>query len=321
MPTWQTGKRKKVNNKTDYKKGLTGILCCELIWGMLPIYWQSLRPIDSFVIIMYRVVLMALFCYIVTAFRMKTPKVFGPMFAGRKAFLTYFAAGIVIMFNWSLYIWAVNANYVIQTAMGYYLEPLIVCLFGVVLYKEKANKWKVTAFLFACAGIAVMIIGYRQAPLIAIGLAVSFAIYAAIKKSVFLDPLQSMLYETILLMPLCAIGAIYMEINGNGAFGNAAGYKIALLALAGVCTAAPLGLFSFAANKMPLITIGMLSYLSPSLSLILGIFILKEDFDAVQFSAFAIIWVGLVFFTHGEISDYRRSRNALDPGQDNSRTD
>ncbi|NBH62357.1 EamA family transporter RarD [Anaerotruncus sp. 80] len=289
-------------DKRNYKIGLTSAIGCAIVWGLLPIYWNSLKPIPSGVIIFYRIVLMAVVCFIACAFQYRPKNVFKPMFESKKSLLTYIIAGIIITINWSIYIWAVNAGQVIQTSMGYFLEPLVVCLFGVVIYKEKINNWKKISVCFAVCGLLVMIIGYKQVPLIAVGLGLSFAIYAAIKKSVSAAPLQSLLYETIFLAPVALGFVCYYENAGVGALTAGSG-KFILLMFAGIATAVPLALFSFAASKLPLITVGLTEYISPSISLILGIFLFKEPFDTIQFSAFAIIWIGLIFFTYGEISD------------------
>lgn len=289
-------------DKRNYRIGLTSAIGCAIVWGLLPIYWNSLKPIPSGVIIFYRIVLMAVVCFIACAFQYGPKNVFKPMFESKKSLLTYIIAGIIITINWSIYIWAVNAGQVIQTSMGYFLEPLVVCLFGVVIYKEKINNWKKISVCFAVCGLLVMIIGYKQVPLIAVGLGLSFAIYAAIKKSVSAAPLQSLLYETIFLAPVALGFVCYYENAGVGALTAGSG-KFILLMFAGIATAVPLALFSFAASKLPLITVGLTEYISPSISLVLGIFLFKEPFDAIQFSAFAIIWIGLIFFTYGEISD------------------
>ena len=289
-------------DKRNYRIGLTSAIGCAIVWGLLPIYWNSLKPIPSGVIIFYRIVLMAVVCFIACAFQYGPKNVFKPMFESKKSLLTYIIAGIIITINWSIYIWAVNAGQVIQTSMGYFLEPLVVCLFGVVIYKEKINNWKKISVCFAVCGLLVMIIGYKQVPLIAVGLGLSFAIYAAIKKSVSAAPLQSLRYETIFLAPVALGFVCYYENAGVGALTAGSG-KFILLMFAGIATAVPLALFSFAASKLPLITVGLTEYISPSISLILGIFLFKEPFDTIQFSAFAIIWIGLIFFTYGEISD------------------
>lgn len=292
-------------NKSDYRIGIISALSCNFIWGFLPLYWNALKPIESSVIIFYRIVLMAIICYAVTAFTMRGKEVFRPMIESRKAFLTYIAAGLVITINWSIYIWAVNAGYVIQTSMGYFLEPLVVCLFGVIFYKERTSIWKKIAIGFATVGLFIMIIGYREVPIIAVSLGVSFAIYSAIKKSISLPPLQSLLFETIAVAPFALAVIVYLEVKGIGGL-QVGGYQYVLLMFAGLCTAVPLGLFSYAANKISLISIGICEYISPSISLILGIFVLSEPFDMIQLAAFIVIWIGLIFFTYGERIEYCR---------------
>ena len=295
--------------KNNYKLGLTYALSCAILWGFLPIYWDALKPIDSFVIIFYRIVLMMLTCFLICYYQKRNIKaIFQPMFADKKKMWTYIIAGIVITINWSIYIWAVNAGFVIQSSMGYFLEPLIVCLFAMMIYKEKANKWKLISLAFAVAGLLVMIIGYKELPMIAIGLASSFAIYAAIKKSVDLPPFQSLLYETLFIAPIALVVVFFLEGNGMGALSAGGTGKFILLLFAGLATAVPMGFFSAAANKLPLFTLGLTEYISPSIALILGIFLFKEPFDLIQFSAFVIIWIGLVFFTYGEICEIRTAK-------------
>lgn len=292
--------------KSNYKTGLIYALMCALLWGVLPIYWDSLKPIDSFVIIFYRIVLMMLTCFLIYFFQKRSFKeIFSPMFVEKKKMWTYILAGIVITINWSIYIWAVNAGFVIQSSMGYFLEPVLVCLFAMIIYKEKANKWKKIALVFAVAGLLIMVIGYREIPMIAIGLASSFAVYAAIKKCVDLPPFQSLLYETLFIAPIALMIIFCIEGSGTGALAVDSFSKFVLLLLAGLATAVPMGLFSAAANKLPLFTLGLTEYISPSISLILGIFIFKEPFDLIQFSAFVVIWIGLIFFTYGEICEIK----------------
>lgn len=289
--------------ENEYRLGLAASIGCSVVWGFLPIYWNALKPINSVVIIFYRILLMTLVCFIACAYKYGIKKVFKPMFETRKKTAIYVTAGIVMTINWSIYIWAISAGYVIQCSMGYFLEPLVICIFGIIFYKEKINKWKKISLLFALCGLLVMIIGYGQFPLISIGLGLSFAIYSAIKKSVTLPPIQSLLYETLFLTPIALIFIYHFESTGTGALTAGGTGKFILLMFAGIATAVPMGLFSFAANKLPLITIGLTEYISPSISLILGIFLFKEPFDIIQFSAFAIIWVGLIFFTYGEMRD------------------
>ncbi|MDD7511453.1 MAG: EamA family transporter RarD [Peptostreptococcaceae bacterium] len=304
------------NEKKRYLSGLIAALGCSILWGFLPIYWQSLKPIDSQVIILYRVALMAVCCFFLSGITIGFKNTLKPFVSDKKLILQHFIAGLLITANWSLYIWAVNANYVIQTCMGYFLEPLIVCIFGVVLYKERVNRHKKVALVLAVAGLCVMVVGYGEFPAIALGLGFSFAIYAAIKKNVKTSPLQSLFYETIFLLPIALLFITKLELEGNGALTSGINTRFILLLFSGLLTALPLGLFAFAAPRLPLITLGLTEYLSPSISLVLGIFIFKEPFDAIQFSAFVFIWIGLVFFTFGEVVENRDNKSTLDAASD-----
>ena len=299
-----------------YREGLASAIMCSVWWGIMPIYWQWLRPIESSVIIFYRILLVAVVCLIAALFKYSIKEILEPL-KDKKLILTYIAAGIIITVNWSIYIWAVNADYVIQTCIGYYIEPLMVCIFGVVIFKEQLNLYKKAALGFALAGVAVIIIYFRQVPLIALGLAISFSIYAAIKKNLNKPPILSLLYETVFLAPFALIVIIYLEVTGQGAIsslGSGELYKYGLLMFCGLFTAFPLGLFADAANKINLFVLGLTEYISPTLSLIIGIFLFSEPFEKVQLIAFAIIWVGLVFFSYGEFKYYKLSKENLNEG-------
>lgn len=288
------------NSKSEYELGLAACLGSAVLWGFLPIYWQALRPIDSYVIILYRILLVAVVCFVVDLKIYGIRKIIEPM-KQKGVLLRYLAVGFLITFNWSLYIWAVNADFVIQTCIGYYIEPLVVCIFGIVFFSEKISRYKMIALIFACAGIVILLLHFGELPLIAIGLSTTFAAYAAIKKSFRIEAMLSLFYETIFLAPPALIAIIYLEINNKGALGAGESYQYGLLLLCGIMTATPLGLFAASANRLPLITLGLIEYVSPTITLILGIFLFREPFDIVQLMAFVVIWIGLLFFTYGEI--------------------
>lgn len=299
----------KIAAKTDggrkeYRQGMTSALMCSFFWGILPIYWQLLRPIDSSVIIFYRIVLVAAVSLIGALLFHSREEISAPL-KDKKLVLKYALAGLLITVNWSIYIWAVNADFVIQTSIGYYIEPLVVCVFGIVLFKEKLSKYKMIALIFAAAGVAAVIAYFREIPLIALGLALTFAVYAAAKKNFSLPPIISLFYETVFLAPIALGVIIYLEVSGKGALSAGEPFKFALLMLCGLFTALPLGLFANAARKLNLFVVGLTEYISPTLSLFIGIFLFKEPFESIQLVAFAIIWVGLIFFSYGE---YRESR-------------
>ena len=150
--------------QSQYRKGVFQVVFSMVIWGVLPIYWKALIPISSSVIIFYRV-LMVFFSALLLARRNYTWKeIWVPLKEDRKTIRTLAVAGIVITFNWSAYIWAVNAGFILQTSLGYYIEPLVVCLLGIILFRERVTKYKVTAMIFALAAVLVMLVHFHQVP-------------------------------------------------------------------------------------------------------------------------------------------------------------
>lgn len=283
----------------NYKLGLIAALGCSFLWGILPMYWKLLVPIPSSVIIFYRIFWVGVVTFFAALKLYGWERIKAPLkVKGNK--LKVFIAGVIITLNWSIYIWAVNAGFIIQTSIGYYIEPLVVCLFGIIFFKEKITKYNLSAFVLATIGVLVVVIHFGEVPTIAIGLAMTFAIYAALKKLFNVEAILSLLYETMFLVPIALGVIIYLEMTGQGAIGVGEPYQYGLLMLSGLATAIPLGLFAIGANNLPLITLGVTEYLSPSMALILGIFVYNEPFDLVQFISFTIIWIGLVVFTIGE---------------------
>ncbi len=293
-------------DRIQYKQGLISVLMSSVWWGIMPIYWQWLKPIDSIVIIFYRIVLVALVCIIAAFVAHNKEEIFAPL-KDKKLLLRLIAAGIIITLNWSLYIYAVNSENVIQSCIGYYIEPLVVCLFGMVFFREKVNLHKAVALIMGVLGVIAVVVYFKQVPTLALGIAFSFAIYAAMKKGLGMPPILSLLYETVFLAPLALIVVFYIESHGIGALAAASGGKYFLLMFCGLFTAFPLVLFANGANKTSMFILGLTEYISPTLSLILSIFYFKEDFAPVQLIAFAIIWTGLVFFSIGEFREYRNA--------------
>jgi chloramphenicol-sensitive protein RarD len=292
-------------NQREYRKGVLQVLLCMVIWGFLPIYWKALIPINSWVIIVYRVLMVFVTALLIALRNHTWSEIWAPLREDKKTVRTLFIAGLIITVNWSTYIWAVNAGYIIQTSVGYYIEPLAVCLIGIILFHEKVTKYKVIAMVFAAVAVVTIIAHFGQVPGIALGLAATFSVYAAIKRSVTIDPVLSMIYETMWLAPFAFILAVYLEVTGKGAIAVAAPYQYVLLLICGIFTAGPLILFAAGAQRTSMFILGLVEYVSPTLQLILGIFLYHESTDMVQMIAFCIIWIGLVFFTYGELKDSR----------------
>jgi chloramphenicol-sensitive protein RarD len=295
-----------IDNKKDYRQGLISVLGSSIWWGIMPIYWQWLKPIDSIVIIFYRIVLVALVCLIAALIAHKKEEILAPL-KDKKLMAKLIIAGVIITLNWSLYIYAVNSENVIQSCIGYYIEPLVVCLFGMIFFGEKVNRHKAIALIMGAIGVVAVVFYFKQVPSLALSIAFSFAIYAAIKKGLGMPPIISLLYETIFLAPIALGIVIYIETHGIGALAVATGGKYFLLMFCGLFTAFPLVLFANGANKTSMFILGLTEYISPTISLFLSIFYFKEEFYPVQLIAFAVIWTGLVFFTIGEYREYRNA--------------
>ncbi|NLY70335.1 MAG: EamA family transporter RarD [Clostridiales bacterium] len=296
---------KKLDSKRDYEVGMVCAILCALLWGALPIYWKSLQPIDSFLIMFYRLALSCVVLFIPGLFIYKWEGIIKPL--KKKGSMKYFVlAGLIISTNWGLYIAMVNSGRIVQTSIGYYVEPLIVCIFGIIFFNEKLNRFKLIAILLAAIGVSIMILSYGQLPFLALTLAVTFGVYAAIKKKLQAPALLSLFYETVFLFPFVVAIILYIELTGRGAFATAEPYKIGLLFLSGFFTALPLTLFALAANRISLIALGITEYLSPTMGLIIGIFLYNEPFDIYQFIGFIFIWIGLSVFTAGGIIERRR---------------
>ena len=290
---------------SDYKVGLLCVLGCQIFWGFCPLYWSSLVPIPSWIIILYRIVTMFVYTYIGARSRYSAEEIWRPL-KDRSVRLKYTASGLVLTVNWSIYIWAMTTERVIQSAIGYYIEPLVICAVGVIVFKEKLTKYNLTAMCFALAAIVIILVHYGQLPGVALGLAGSWALYSAIKKTEDRPVLISLVYETFPFAVIAVAVILFIECKGMGALSLGIPGKYALMYLSGLVTVIPIALFSVSAKKVPLFVLGLAQYMSPTITLLLGIFVLGEPIDMTQIEAFLIIWTGLIFFSIGEFRSLRR---------------
>lgn len=288
----------------EYKIGILCILFCQVWWGLCPVYWQALEPIESWKIILYRVFTMFVFSYALARTRYSNAEIFTPL-KDKSVRRLYFFAGLVLTANWSIYIWAMVSERVIQSAIGYYIQPIVICVVGVIFFKEKLTKYNITAIFLAVIALVIMLIHYGQVPGVALSLAGTWALYSAIKKASDKPVLLTLVYETMIYAVIALIAIIYIEAKGIGVMSMHLPGKFALLLLSGLVTLIPVGLFGVSAKRVPLLALGLLGYISPSITLLLGIFVFKEPIDTTQIISFIIIWIGLGFFTYGE---YRRTR-------------
>ena len=294
------------DERQKYRTGMVSAFCCMTIWGVMPIYWDALAPISPFVVVLYRIVLSGIASFVLALKTYGIKGIAAPL-KQKKTALKMFVAGLLVALNWSINVYAVHSGQVIETSIGFYMDPLLICVFGIVFFKERPAKYKAIAIAAACLGVLVILVNHARLPLIALSIALTFSTYAAIKKHLRLPAAVSLFCESLFLIPPATISIIYFELNGNGAFSTGQPHQLVLLFLIGIITATPLFLFAIAANRISLVSLGIIEYIGPSLILLLGIFLFKEPFDMVWCGAFAAIWVGLVIFTFGEIKNYGKA--------------
>jgi chloramphenicol-sensitive protein RarD len=265
-------------------------------WGFLPLYWKLLEVVPAGQILAHRIIWSFLFIAGLLFISHRWHHV-SNILSSRTNRFAIIACAFFISANWYIYIWAVNANHVIEASLGYYINPLISILMGMLFLQEKLNRWQLIAVLFAFLGVLILTIQFGRLPWIAIILAVSFACYGLIKKLANLDSVTGLLLETLLVVPVALIYLTMKYKTGAGVIGHVSWDVTLLLIGTGVITALPLIWFANGAKAIPLSTIGFIQYLSPSITLLLGVFVFKEAFTITHLLSFTFIWLALLLYS------------------------
>lgn len=277
-------------------KGLVYGLGAYGLWGLLPIYWKFLHDVPSMQILAHRMVWSLLFVVALLVYQQNWQILRGAFSNGR-VLAIYFVAAIFLAVNWGVYIWSVNNGFVIETSLGYFINPLVNVLFGYLFLGERLRPVQGVAIVLALAGVLYLTFSYGQPPWISLILAFSFGVYGLLKKKAPLPALEGLTLETILLFVPALAYLIVVEVQGQGTFAHAAPHLTLLLVLTGVATATPLLLFAAAAQRVTLTALGVMQYIAPTLQFILGIYLFQEPFDATRLVGFVFIWVALVIYT------------------------
>ena len=279
------------------------------MWGAFPLYWPLLEPANPLEIVSHRAVWTLVFCFIVlattkalksTLATLKQPKITA------RLFLT----SILISINWLVYIWATNNGHVVEASLGYYINPLIIIGFGVVLLKEKMRPLQWVAVSIASIGVLVLTIDYGRLPWIAFALAISWGSYGLIKKQLGLGALEGLAIETLISAFFYLGYLIYIGNQGTGQFGHSWGLTLLLMS-AGAITAIPLLLFNGSTNRLPFTTIGLLQYITPTLQFSVGVWIRHEDMPTARWIGFLIIWVALTTLGFDLVKSSRAVNNSV----------
>jgi len=291
------------------RKGMLYAASAFFIWGLFPLYFKILHEIPSLQLVAHRMLWSLVFLFLVLTV-LKRWAWLPPIFKQKKVVLGFFASAVLLSTNWFVYIWAVNNGRVIDSSLGYFINPLVNVMMGYLLLKERLRPWQWAAISLAACGVLWLTILGGQLPWVALTLAFSFATYGLLRKTASLGALEGLTMETIVLFPLAIGYLLWLSLNGSNQFTQVDLSTQVWLVLAGPITAIPLLLFAAAARRIPLSTLGLFQYIGPSMQLILGIVLFHEPFTFERFMGFAIIWSALALYTVEGIYQSRKAKLA-----------
>lgn len=292
------------------KQGILFIMSSYLIWGLFPLFWKLLEHVPSIEILWNRIVWSFIFTFLFIILIRKKDAFFDDvkfLINHPKQLINIAGASVVITVNWYIYIWAVNHEQVLQTSLGYYINPLLTVICGVIFFKEKLNRATIIAVCIAAIGVVTLTVYYGQMPYIALLLALTFAIYGVLKKKVTIEATRGLAIETFIVFPIGVIALLSLGTNYQLMFFSGDITTVILLMMSGILTALPLVLFAKGATKIPLYLVGFIQYLSPTIVLLLGVFLYNEPFSTVEFISFCFIWFAVFLFTVSKMLESRKS--------------
>ena len=276
-----------------------------IIWSISPAYWKLMKHIPSLEIITHRLVWSFVFLLPLIILRGRWHE-FTAAIKNIRTFCVLLITAILVTGNWFIYIWAVNNDYLLQASLGYYINPLVNVLLGMVFLKERLRPLQVAAVLIACAGVLYLTVQYGQFPWIALSLAFSFGFYGLIRKAAPVGSLVGLTVETMLLFIPGVVYLLYLDRLGAGSFFRVNFTLDGLLMFTAVVTAVPLLFFALGAKRINLSTVGLLQYIGPSGMLLLAVYVYKEPVSSAQVITFICIWIALILYSFDSIRIYRQ---------------
>lgn len=294
----------------EQRQGLVYGTSAYFLWGLFPVFWPLLEPAGAVEVLAHRVVWSLAFVAVLLGFRRRWSWV---RTLGRRRLAMLAAAATVISVNWGLYIWGVSNGHVVETSLGYFINPLVTVLLGVALLGERLRRWQWVALGLGGLAVVVLAVDYGRPPWLALTLAFSFATYGLVKKQVGMPAVESLAVETAVI-GVPAIGYLgWLAATGGSTFGTEGTGHALLLLAAGPVTAIPLLFFGAGARRLPLSTMGLLQYLAPLLQFGFGVLVFHEPMPAPRLAGFALVWLALSVFT---VESVRHSRRARVPAAD-----
>ena len=276
-------------------KGTISAIIAYILWGFFPVYFKLVEAVPPFQITAHRIV----WAFFIMFFILVATRQLRALFRSinRRVFLLYLTAGLFVGVNWTIYVWSVVNDHILESSLGYFINPLVSVLLGVVILRERLRPLQWLPVGLAAAGVTYLTISIGRLPWIALTLAFTFGMYGLVKKIAPLPPAQGLALETSTILPVALGYLLLMEARGVGAFGHVGLSLSLLLAASGLVTIIPLALFAFSAQKIPLSMIGLLQYFTPTLQFLMGVLLYGELFDTQRAIGFSIIWIGLIIFS------------------------
>ncbi len=298
-----------MSDARDTARGIWAAVASFVLWGVAPLYWHLLKAVPSLQIVLHRVVWSAVFVIGYLCWRDGRRWLQQALHGQPRLGWMLLASGVLISCNWGLYIWAVNAGHVVETALGYFINPLLNVVIGVLFLHERLRPLQWLSVAIATAGVLWLTTQYGQFPWIALALACSFGVYGVLRKLARVDSVSGLGVESAYLFVPVLVWLVWIEWHGGGGFGTGYGaWLTGLLVLAGIVTALPLVGFAYAVRRISLTSVGILQYIAPTLQFLIGVFVLHEAFDQTRMIGFACIWLALLVFV-GEGLWQRKTNN------------
>ncbi|UCF79491.1 MAG: EamA family transporter RarD [Candidatus Eiseniibacteriota bacterium] len=291
-------------------KGILFGIAAYALWGLFPIYWKALQSVPSSEILCHRMIWSLLFLLIVLTYRDGWSQLLSRL-KSRRTVLTSVVSACLLSVNWLTFIWSVNSGYVVEASLGYFINPLVSVLLGVMFLRERPRPWQWVAIAIATIGVLYLTFGYGSFPWRALTLAFSFGLYGLFRKTAALSSLEGLSFEMVIMFLPALVYLSFLEYEGVAAFGHAGLSMNVLLAFSGVTTALPLLLFGSAAKRITLTNLGLLQYIAPTSHFLLGVLLYGEELTSVRATGFAIVWASLVIYSvEGATARRRRVRQA-----------
>jgi chloramphenicol-sensitive protein RarD len=287
------------------RRGFLLGLAAFTLWGLFPLYWPLLEPSSAGEILAHRILWSLLLTGILVAATGRRAAL-RALWTDRRMRYPMIGAGVTIGFNWFTYIWGVNSGHIVETSLGYYINPLVTVLLAVVVLGERLRRMQWVALAIGFLAVVVLSVGLGRPPWISLVLAFSFGTYGLLKKQAAPGPVEGLTFEALVLAPFAATYLIWLEAAGRATAWSHGPDHVALLATTGLVTVAPLLCFAGAANRIPLSTIGLLQYIAPTIQFLIGVTVFREPMPAARWIGFSLVWLALVLLTVDSLAARRR---------------